>query len=318
MRTLSTVVAMFLLLTGCTDEDQNDKNLQLAKQAIEQAAVSDETIMDLPFGFSFTMTSAKANKHIDSLQQKGIISNIKNSSFDYQYPEYSGLIAGIELFFVDDRLCRLAYQVKNKDQFFEDWLKEYGKILKESYENSHKFYIPVGGLKEESHLDKVLIRTKANKVFMRKDIIYKGSEPNEIVYVYDNQPMAQNLPKYQTKKEMSLGDERIRKLIEFEIFCEENKDEIEKYIEESKPAESEKVENSPWDGSVFQVKQYLKQYLKDPKSYESLEWSQVQENGSNYIVRHKYRAKNSFGGFVIENQVFTLNKNGEVISVSNY
>lgn len=34
------------------------------------------------------------------------------------------------------------------------------------------------------------------------------------------------------------------------------------------------------------------------------------------MVRHKYRAKNSFGGYVIENKVFYLNKKGHVYRVN--
>jgi len=79
-----------------------------------------------------------------------------------------------------------------------------------------------------------------------------------------------------------------------------------------------KVQNDPWDGSVSQVKDYLKDNLKDPKSYESIEWSEVQRAGDNYKVRHKYRAKNSYGGYVIENQVFTINKQGQIIDIHDF
>lgn len=79
-----------------------------------------------------------------------------------------------------------------------------------------------------------------------------------------------------------------------------------------------KVVNSAWDSSVWQVKNYLKNnYLKDPSSYEAIEWSAVQEiQGSpnyKYCIRHKYRAKNSFGGYVIENKIFYLDDNGTVV-----
>ena len=76
-----------------------------------------------------------------------------------------------------------------------------------------------------------------------------------------------------------------------------------------------KIQNSAWDNSVYQVEKYLKQNLKDPDSYESIEWSSVVEKDGNYQVRHKYRARNSFGGYVIENCIFILNKEGEVIDV---
>lgn len=82
------------------------------------------------------------------------------------------------------------------------------------------------------------------------------------------------------------------------------------------------VRNSSYDGSVFQVEQYPKyNYLKDPSSYEGIEWSKVNEETEEaykYWVRHKYRAKNSFGGFVIENKIFYLDAHGNVIGVKDF
>ena len=78
-----------------------------------------------------------------------------------------------------------------------------------------------------------------------------------------------------------------------------------------------KIQNSVWDGSVYQVKNYLKRSLKDPDSYEGIEWSNVIENSNGtYTVRHKYRARNSFGGMVFENWMFVLDEHGNVISCS--
>jgi len=77
----------------------------------------------------------------------------------------------------------------------------------------------------------------------------------------------------------------------------------------------QKVENSAMDGSVRQVKDYLKKTLADPNSYEGIEWSPVQTTSDGYKVRHKFRAKNGFGGYVIEEHIFCLNKYGEVVNV---
>ena len=73
--------------------------------------------------------------------------------------------------------------------------------------------------------------------------------------------------------------------------------------------------NSSWDCSVYQVKRYLEKSLKDPDSYEGIEWGKVQQNGIEYKVYHKYRAKNSFGGYVIESHIFTLDADGNVTNV---
>lgn len=81
----------------------------------------------------------------------------------------------------------------------------------------------------------------------------------------------------------------------------------------------EAVYNSEWDGSVKQVEDYLENTLNDPDSYSSVEWGTVVKNPDTkwYIVRHKYRAKNVFGGTIIKHQVFTLDSLGTVLSVSD-
>lgn len=59
--------------------------------------------------------------------------------------------------------------------------------------------------------------------------------------------------------------------------------------------------------------------LKDPSSIEYIEWSNVndEEDGS-FSVRVKYRAKNSFGGYSIENKIFYLNSSGTVTYYVDY
>jgi hypothetical protein len=78
----------------------------------------------------------------------------------------------------------------------------------------------------------------------------------------------------------------------------------------------EKVFNSSWDGSVYQAEMYLKDRLKDPSSYESINWGKVNKNPEgNYVTWVKYRAKNSFGGYNIGTQVFELSPRGDVLSM---
>jgi hypothetical protein len=78
------------------------------------------------------------------------------------------------------------------------------------------------------------------------------------------------------------------------------------------PRNRERVSNSGWDGSVYQVKRYLKNNLKDPDSYQSIEWGPVSKKDGGYMVRHKYRAKNSFGGYDVQDQIFMLDSEGNV------
>ena len=75
----------------------------------------------------------------------------------------------------------------------------------------------------------------------------------------------------------------------------------------------ELVENSAWDGSVYQVVEWLKNNLKDPDSLEFIEWSPVEKTVTgDFRVRVKYRAKNSFGGYMVENKIFVLDSSGSV------
>lgn len=78
------------------------------------------------------------------------------------------------------------------------------------------------------------------------------------------------------------------------------------------------VENSQWDGSVSQVKSWLKSNLKDPESLKVEEWGKVVKNSTGFVVRCKYRAKNSFGGFAIEHKVFYLDSLGNITSVNDW
>jgi hypothetical protein len=79
------------------------------------------------------------------------------------------------------------------------------------------------------------------------------------------------------------------------------------------------VTNSSWDGSVYQVESYLKRsYLKDPDSFQAIEWGKVKKNCGTYVVTVKYRARNSLGGYVVETMIVTLNADGNVTGVVPY
>ena len=87
----------------------------------------------------------------------------------------------------------------------------------------------------------------------------------------------------------------------------------------SRASETAKVANSGWDGRVYQVEMYLEKVLKDPESFEAIEWGPVwTKSNQEYRVRCKYRAKNSFGGYVISHQVFVMNSAGTVTRAEEY
>ena len=69
------------------------------------------------------------------------------------------------------------------------------------------------------------------------------------------------------------------------------------------------------------VRTYLKHhYLKDPDSYRSMNWGPsgiYSKENNTYFMMHKFRAKNSYGGYVIEEWLFVLNTDGRVVKMIN-
>ena len=127
----------------------------------------------------------------------------------------------------------------------------------------------------------------------------------------------------QTEFEAEQADMKEGERLKAEIAANKEKDEAGKkkkledaqrscQAEKNKPAV---VVNSGWDGSVQQVKQYLDKTLKDPASFEAIEWGKVTHTCDGYFTWVKYRARNGFGGMVISSQAFTLDKNGAVVKV---
>ena len=57
---------------------------------------------------------------------------------------------------------------------------------------------------------------------------------------------------------------------------------------------------SAYDNSHNRLKDYVKSNLKDPESFKH-EGTQYWDKGDHLIILMKYRAKNSFGGYVVGN-----------------
>lgn len=73
------------------------------------------------------------------------------------------------------------------------------------------------------------------------------------------------------------------------------------------------VTNSAFDGSVYQVKEWLSKHANDPEiKYQS--WGQVQKSDTGYGVWAKFRAKNGFGAYVLETYNFRLDLSGNVLT----
>lgn len=56
---------------------------------------------------------------------------------------------------------------------------------------------------------------------------------------------------------------------------------------------------SAWDGSHLSLTRSVKQALNDPKSFEHIETT-YGDRGEFILVRMKFRAKNAFGGYVVQ------------------
>lgn len=58
------------------------------------------------------------------------------------------------------------------------------------------------------------------------------------------------------------------------------------------------------------------QYLKDPDSYESISWSEpIKLDENTFQVIHKYRAKNGFGGYTVEEALIYYNTKGDITNI---
>lgn len=84
-------------------------------------------------------------------------------------------------------------------------------------------------------------------------------------------------------------------------------------IHTNAPPLQDVVQNSAFDGSVRQVERHLRRTLKDPESFQAIQWFPVQKDLKGFTVRVIYRARNSLGGMVLEDRVFLLDRAGNVI-----
>lgn len=87
------------------------------------------------------------------------------------------------------------------------------------------------------------------------------------------------------------------------------------------PKSSYKPLVNSWNGVPFAVSEFLKENLRDPNSLEYVKSYQVYEmdnlpesENKKYYQKTTYRAKNGFGGYVVETKTFII-QNNKVIGV---
>lgn len=292
MRTVL-MLCLIALITGCDNtQKENEANERKQREATLKAENSTATISELPLNFYFGMTSEQVDSNLSKLASDSIITKSGNH-YQYVYKLKSGknIYTNIQFGFYKDSLYALVFSIE--DNIFtnppfkvnDSLIKEIDADLSERIDST---YNRVSYYKEWESSDskRISIYTKWFKenqyIFLRHTVF------SDIQYI--------NAPIYTI------------------VTNEENN----KILNKIKEKDGIKVENSSFDSSVSQIKKYLKKNLKDPDSYESIEWGKVIENENGYIVRHKYRAKNSFGGYAVENNVFHLDLKGNVIDVSTY
>lgn len=74
---------------------------------------------------------------------------------------------------------------------------------------------------------------------------------------------------------------------------------------------------SQWDGSVNAVERWVKKNARDPKSVEFVTWSTLREVKYNeWEITCKWRARNAYGGMVINEGKFKLDDKGGCVPIS--
>ncbi len=284
MKKLLTIALMSagltLAISSCKSD--YDKYMEIRRNAVNSSI----TVVDTPEGFRFDMSEDKWNKALNDLNPKeyGV-----DTYYEWQLgnKKYAGYIYKVR--FYEEKLC-----------YYEIWIKgkfNKGKLIKLN----------------SNDIDNIISYYK-NKIEDETDYICSSEiDLSFTTHVWEKENMI---------LELLCPTESDYPLI---IKCMNNPawasvvDNNESSSSYSTPISSPSVviKNNKWNGGVKQVEDYLEQTLRDPDSYESIEWSEVKQKDDGYYVRHKYRAKNGFGGYVVTNQLFHLDFSGNVVDVKD-
>ncbi len=280
-----------IVLSSC--QSDSDKYSAL----LDKAANSTITEYRTPDGFKFDMTESEFDETI-AQRESHFTDSLTRFRYGSLIARFDWLI-GTEHYavgktyskdFQDNKLC--SYEIEINGRIVNDkfvWLTESDiNTLIDYYKAFLEKNYTFDSLKLE--MGQACVFTKNNMAIT----IHKVSDMHAIKVKYENRPITAVIEK------------------EIEAFIER-----EKLEESSSPYSSVEVKNNKWNGGVKQVEDYLERTLRDPNSYESIEWSEVKRKDDGYYVRHKYRAKNGLGGYVVANQLFHLDFNGDVVDVKD-
>lgn len=287
------------LLSACsnqTDKNKvvidpaNESNRKKADSAEKVAELSTEKISELPLDYSFSMSKDEFYKHSKKLVEKNILTN-RGNKYYYEYVTNKGVNVEfyVDGWFHEDRLydfqLRIGFDYIN-DSIFE----AINEDLMSKIDSTYKRIGYWTDYPESNERTIINVWFKGNQIIEYITFNPPGYVPRINYY---NAPVNKIASEISRQKSQAESRARLK-------------------------MKDAGIENNTYDGSVSKVEAYLKSNLKDARSYKSVEWSNVTPTDNGYMVRHKYRAKNSFGAYELMNQVFYLNSNGDVIGVSDY
>ncbi len=284
MKNIILTISLLFLMVSCDNSaQQNEINKSEMDAARTQAEQSSGNISELPLNFEFGMTRDEVNKHLEKLVKRGVISKMGNKYYDYDYVLESGqkVETHIETAFYEDRLYDLYFSLYG-NEFNYEFIAAIDEEITNKVDSTYK------------RISHYMLDYDDSKMW-----IIRWFKENQYIYLRNAHGTDIHFVNAPIEKIASEAGRR-------------------RLLEKARMKAGTEVKNSSWDGSVSQVVRYLKNNLKDPNSYESIEWGNVTRTDNGYVVRHKYRAKNSFGGYVIEHQIFHIDWQGNITSVSSY
>ena len=288
IKSLTYLFSIFTLfsIAACDTRSDSEKYFDMRKDAAN-SPITEKTCFD---PFNFDMTEDEYNAAIQHLL-------IQEGESDYKIViGNNGVLGSISPKFHNDTLCQyylfIDHDINNK-RIPESTVNQIIQSINNIFEDGGKYFF---------------YKTLSKHIWSKGNLLVTLESDNEWFFMEDD---------YGYKITIDVENRPIVSEIEFEKRNRENESNSSRYSTRGNDTYVE-VKNSAWDGSVKQVKEYLKSYyLRDPDSYESIEWSEVKRKEDGYYVRHKYRAKNGFGGYVVANQLFHLDFSGNVVDVKD-
>ena len=78
------------------------------------------------------------------------------------------------------------------------------------------------------------------------------------------------------------------------------------------------VFNTQWNGSVWQVTDWLEKHVPNEQTLKVLHWGKVMHVKDEYMVRVKFSTKNKAGADVVSDKVFMLDGQGDILGVTDF